>query len=169
MALAERQQFMPGATPVPEPVTPPMAAPPTLRSRRKHRFVRSVAVATLMTAGLAHAEVPAPTGVPAGGGMSGGADPVVELVGFEELAQAPSPAEPKLEPRLAESEVEAVLGAKLEGLKDNPYTTVAKVKPAPNRAKLVQKVPRARRVAWKKVASEDIYQKVSDLKSNPYE
>lgn len=165
------------------PQSPQKAAPPpekktgneapTLRARKKHRFVRSVAVATLMTAGLAHADDSGNKGRFGGGALGGNGDAMVELAA-PEVAVAPSPEDFASAPTLLLQEgggVGEAPGYKLEGLKDNPYLSMKTAKA--DRGTLIKKMPRARKVAWKKVGEnvgEDVgYQKVSDLKGNPYE
>ncbi len=138
----------------------------TLRARKKHRFVRSVAVATLMTAGLAHAD---DSGRKAGGGGFAGNDTMVELVA-PDVAVAPRPEDFANAPTLLISDggdIGMALGYKLEGLKDNPYVSMKTAAKKPGT--LVKKMPRARKVAWKKIGEDVGYQKVSDLKGNPYE
>jgi hypothetical protein len=145
---------------------------PTLRARKKHRFVRSVAVATLMTAGLAHADDSGRRGGFGGlgaQGAQGGNDTVVELVS-PDVAVAPTPEDFASSPTLLiqdGGDVGMALGYKLDGLKDNPYLSMKTTKA--NKGGLIKKVPRARKVAWKKVGEDVGYQKVSDLKGNPYE
>lgn len=141
----------------------------TLRARKKHRFVRSVAVATLMTAGLAHADDSGRRGAAGAGGLGVNGDTIVELL-QPEVAVAPTPEDFANSPTLlihGGGDVGLALGYKLEGLKDNPYASMQTV--SAKKGALIKKVPRARKVAWKKVGEDLDYQKVSDLKGNPYE
>lgn len=144
----------PAAEPEPEPEE---SRRPT---RKRFRFARPLIAATVLSASLARAEAP--------GGSFGPSDPSAELVAGDELAVAPRPEELELTPRLGQlgagagalAGVGEALGAKVDGTKDNPYVTRG----------LVKRVPRAKRMAWKRIYEEDAgYEKVSELKDNPYE
>lgn len=146
------------AVPEPEPEEPRR---PT---RKRFRFARPLIAATVLSASLARAESPRGSL-----GLSETSDPSAEVVGVgDELAVAPRPEELELTPRLGQlgagagalAGVGEALGAKVDGTKDNPYVTRG----------LVKRVPRAKRIAWKRIYEEDAgYDKVSDLKGNPYE
>lgn len=130
-------------------------------ARKRFRFARPLIAATVLSASLARADGP--------GGTLGLSDPAAEVVGLgDELAVAPRPEELELTPRLGQvgaaggvlAGAGEALGAKVDGTKDNPY--VAKG--------LIKRVPRAKRMAWKRIYEEGAgYDKVSDLKGNPYE
>ena len=137
---------------------------PRRNAHRRFRFARPLIAATVLSASLARAEAPL-----GGGGTLGDSDPSVEVIGLEdEVAVAPRPEELELTPRIGQAGASAgalvgageALGAKVDGTKDNPYVTKG----------LVKRVPRAKRMAWKRIYEEGAgYDKVSDLKGNPYE
>lgn len=139
----------------------PEAEPAKRPVRKRFRFARPLIAATVLSASLARADGP--------GATLGLSDPAAEVLGHgDELAVAAGPEELELTPRLGQvgaaagvlAEVGEALGAKVDGTKDNPY--VAKG--------LVKRVPRAKRMAWKRIYEEGAgYDKVSDLKGNPYE
>jgi hypothetical protein len=132
-----------------EAVAPALEARSSSRPRRRFRFASAALVLAASTS-MAGAETP----------LSGlESAPRVELVELEapievmaDTVEVTRPA-----PRVV---VDIPWGSKLEGVKENPYVASPK--------KLVKKVPRARRVAWRHTTEEGPT-RVSDLKANPYE
>ncbi len=127
---------------------PPLKVTP----RRRFRFARAVIAAASTSAAMANAE-PLFTQDDAPHG-----DLAAEVLAPDVIMHMPPAAAPEVLPSL----VTLDWVSKLEGLKSNPYGT-------PAASKLVRKIPRARRIAWRKSATEDGPSRVSDLKANPYD
>lgn len=146
------------------PAAEPEPEAPRRPARKRFRFARPLIAATVLSASLARADGPGGTF-----GRSETSGLAAEVVGVgDEVVVAAGPEELQLTPRLGQvgaaggvlAAAGEALGAKVDGTKDNPY--VAKG--------LVKRVPRAKRMAWKRIYEEGAgYDKVSDLKGNPYE
>lgn len=147
-----------------QPAPPAVSAPAATQAhpqpaRPRFRFARPLVAATVLSASLARADGPGPEARP---------DEVAWEAPDTELAMAPRPEELELVPRLGQlgqggavlAGLNEALGAKVDGTKANPYEGKG----------LIKRVPRAKRIAWKRIYEEDAgYDKMSDLKGNPYE